>query len=65
MSTVAEIESAIETLSAEEQAELIERLDERAFLRASTSALFQMLDKEEGDSGSQWLGDDGKTAGEA
>lgn len=45
MSTVGEIESAIEGLSAPEQAELMERLEERGFLRASTAALFQMLDE--------------------
>ncbi len=65
MSTVAEIEAAIESLSAQEQAELMERLDERGFLRASTAAIFQMLDEEEGDSGPQWLGDEGKAASEA
>jgi hypothetical protein len=64
MSTVAEIESAIERLSAKEKAELMEHLEERGLLRASTAALFQMYDEEEGEGGAQWLGGDEESVSE-
>lgn len=55
MTTVADIEAAIEQLSPEDMAGLMERLEESRFLQAASGALFQMLDEEEGDDGPQWL----------
>ena len=61
MSTVTEIEAAIAKLPDQQRDELLERLSEQAFQKASSVRLFQMYDEEEaaaGDEGSQWLGDD-------
>ncbi len=57
MSTIAEIEQAIQQLSPTDRADLFERIDESRFLRESTRAMFQLLDdEEENDDDSQSLG---------
>ncbi len=57
MSTVLEIERAIEQLPTQQMFEVAQWLDEqRAMIRASET-IFQMLDEAEGaEAGSQWLG---------
>jgi hypothetical protein len=47
MSTVAEIEEAIDALPLEQQSELAEWMDSRRFQLASARAIFQMYDREE------------------
>ncbi len=47
MSTVAEIEAAIEKLSPPEMRELVAWLKERQHLAASSKSLFQLYDEEE------------------
>ena len=57
MSTVAEIEHAIESLSTAEILDLAEWLDVQRGDIAASEAVFQMLDDEEGEeAGTQWLG---------
>lgn len=57
MSTVLEIEKAIEQLPTHEMLELAGWLEERTSMIAASENLFQMLDEEEGEEGgSQWLG---------
>ena len=57
MSTVAEIEHAIESLSTAEMLDLAEWLDVQRGAIAASEAVFQMLDDEEGEeAGTQWLG---------
>lgn len=57
MSTVAEIEHAIESLSTVEMLDLAEWLDVQRGAIAASEAVFQMLDDEEGEeAGTQWLG---------
>lgn len=57
MSTVLEIEKAIERLPALELMELGQWLDEQRGMLAASDAVFQMLDNEEGaEAGTQWLG---------
>ena len=47
MSTVAEIEAAIEKLAAGEVSELVAWLDERYRLTAASESMFQLYDEEE------------------
>ena len=57
MSTVLEIEKAIERLPTREMLEVGQWLDEQRGMMAASEAVFQMLDNEEGgEAGSQWLG---------
>lgn len=57
MSSVVEIEKAIERLPTSEMLEVAEWLDAQRAMIASAETIFQMLDEEEGDeSGRQWLG---------
>lgn len=57
MSSVVEIEKAIERLPTSEMLEVAEWLDAQRATIASAETIFQMLDEEEGDeAGSQWLG---------
>lgn len=57
MSTVLEIEKAIEGLPTREMLEVGQWIDERRSMMAASEAIFQMLDHEEGEeAGSQWLG---------
>ena len=59
MSTVAEIEAAIEQLPTRQMLEVAGWLDERRGMIASSEALFQQLDEEEGEAaGKQWLGEE-------
>jgi len=53
MTTVLEIEDAIERLPADEVKQLAEWLEEHQLLLASSAAVFSMLDAEEGE-GEQW-----------
>ena len=58
MSTVSEIESALEHLPTAELLEVASWLDERRAMLASSEDLFQRLDEEEGaDAGRQWQGE--------
>jgi len=57
MSTVLEIEKAIEQLPTTEMLEVAQWLDEQRAVIAASESVFQMLDEEEGEeAGSQWLG---------
>lgn len=57
MSTVLEIEKAIEQLPTREMLEVAGWLEERTSMIVASEGLFQMLDEEEGaEGGSQWLG---------
>ena len=57
MSTVAEIEHAIEMLPTRQLLEVGEWLDEQRAMIAASEGLFQLLDAEEGaESESQWTG---------
>ncbi len=57
MSTVAEIEAAIEQLPTRQMLEVASWLDERRGMIAASEELFQQLDEEEGTlAGKQWLG---------
>ena len=57
MGTVAEIESALETLPTEEMLQIAAWLDDYRAMLHSSEALFQALDAEEGEAaGKQWLG---------
>ena len=53
MTTVAEIEKAIEHLPSEQVKELAEWLDEYQLMLSSSAAVFHALDEEEGE-GDQW-----------
>lgn len=53
MTTVAEIEHAIEELAAPEVTELVRWLEERQLMLSASSDVFAMLDAEEGE-GEQW-----------
>jgi len=56
MSSVAEIEKAIESLPTAEMLEVGEWLDARRAMIAASESVFQMIDEEEGeDAGKQWL----------
>ena len=58
MSTVAEIEAAIEQLPTRQMLEVAGWLDERRAMIANSEDLFQRLDEEEGEAaGKQWLGE--------
>lgn len=55
MSTVLEIEKAIESLSTAEMLEVGEWLDVQRGMIAASESVFQMLDEEEGEeAGKQW-----------
>ena len=55
MSTVLEIEKAIESLSTAEMLEVGEGLDVQRGMIAASESVFQMLDEEEGEeAGKQW-----------
>ncbi len=57
MSTVLEIEKAIENLTTAEMLEVGEWLDMQRGMIAASESLFQILDEEEGgEAGNQWLG---------
>lgn len=57
MSSVVEIEKAIESLPTCEMLEVAEWLDTQRAMIAAAEATFQMLDQEEGrEAGRQWLG---------
>ncbi|MEK0446827.1 MAG: hypothetical protein RLZZ399_2148 [Verrucomicrobiota bacterium] len=58
MSTVAEIEAAIEQLPTQQMLEVAGWLDERRGILLASEGLFQRLDAEEGEAaGNQWLGE--------
>jgi hypothetical protein len=58
MSTIPEIESAIEKLPAEQLIELAAWLDDYRLMIQSSETLFQNLDAQEGElAGKQWLGE--------
>ena len=57
MTTVAEIEHAIETLPTPEVSELARWLDEYRLMLSASADVFSMLDAEEGE-GEQWLNPD-------
>lgn len=58
MSTVAEIESALERLPTAQLLEVASWLDERRAMLSSSEDLFQRLDEEDGaDAGKQWQGE--------
>ena len=58
MSTIAEIESAIERLPTEQMLEVAAWLDEYRAMIAASEGMFAALDAEEGESaGRQWLGE--------
>ncbi len=55
MSTVLEIEKAIESLSTAEMLEIGEWLDVQRGMIAASESIFQMMDEEEGEeAGKQW-----------
>jgi hypothetical protein len=57
MSTVLEIEKAIESLTTSEMLEVAEWLDVQRSMIAASESTFQILDEEEGEeAGRQWLG---------
>ncbi len=57
MSTVLEIEQAIERLPTSQMLEVADWLDSQRGMIAASESVFQMLDDEEGtEGGSQWLG---------
>ena len=57
MSTVLEIEHALECLPTPQMLEVGEWLDEQRAMILGSEAMFQMLDEEEGkEAGTQWLG---------
>jgi hypothetical protein len=58
MSTVLEIEKAIEQLPTRQQLEVAGWLEERTTMILASEGLFQSLDEEEGtNAGDQWLGE--------
>ena len=57
MSTVLEIEQAIERLPKAQMLEVAQWLDDQRSMLSASEGIFQMLDSEEGEeAGSQWLG---------
>ena len=57
MSTVAEIESALEQLPTEQMLAVAAWLDERRAMLSASEAMFEQLDEAEGENaGKQWLG---------
>ena len=56
MSTVAEIERAIDQLPTEQMLAVAAWLDERRAMLSASDAMFLQLDEAEGGSGDQWLG---------
>jgi hypothetical protein len=58
MSTVAEIETALEQLPTEQMLAVAAWLDERRAMLSASETMFQELDQAEGeDAGNQWLGE--------
>jgi hypothetical protein len=58
MSTVAEIETALEQLPTEQMLAVAAWLDERRAMLSASEIMFQQLDETEGeDAGNQWLGE--------
>jgi hypothetical protein len=58
MSTVAEIETALEQLPTEQMLAVAAWLDERRAMLSASETMFQQLDEAEGkDAGNQWLGE--------
>lgn len=58
MSTVLEIEQALEQLPTKELLEVAGWLEERTSMIVASESMFQMLDDEEApNSGNQWLGE--------
>ena len=58
MSTVAEIEAAIEHLPAQDMLKVAEWLEDYRSTVLASEAMCRMLDKEEGgEAGAQWLGE--------
>lgn len=58
MSTVTEIETALEQLPTEQMLAVAAWLDERRAMLSASDAIFQQLDEAEGkDAGNQWLGE--------
>jgi hypothetical protein len=58
MSTVAEIETALEQLPTEQMLAVAAWLDERRAMLSASETMFQELDQAEGeDVGNQWLGE--------
>lgn len=58
MSTVLEIEQALEQLPTKELLEVAGWLEERTAMIMASESMFQMLDEEEGSEGeNQWLGE--------
>jgi hypothetical protein len=58
MSTVAEIETALEQLPTEQMLAVAAWLDERRAMLSASEAMFQRLDEaEDKDAGNQWLGE--------
>lgn len=58
MSTVAEIEAAIEQLPAEQMLEVAAWIEEHRAMLGASESLFQQLDEAEGETaGKQWLGE--------
>jgi hypothetical protein len=57
MSTVAEIEKAIEDLPTKQMLEIADWIDTQRIAISASETIFQMLDEEEGvEGGDQWLG---------
>ena len=57
MSTVAEIETALEKLPTQEMLAVAAWLDERRAMLSASETMFHQLDEAEGaDAGKQWLG---------
>lgn len=58
MSTVAEIETALEQLPTQQMLAVAAWLDERRAMLSVSDTMFQQLDEAEGeDAGNQWLGE--------
>ena len=58
MSTIAEIETALEQLPTGEMLAVAAWLDERRAMLSASEAMFQQFDEAEGkDAGKQWLGE--------
>ena len=58
MSTVAEIETALELLPTEQMLAVAAWLDERRAMLSASETMFQQLDEAEGaEAGNQWLGE--------
>ncbi len=58
MSTVAEIEAALEQLPTEQMLEVAAWIEERRAMLSASESLFRQLDEAEGvEAGKQWLGE--------